>query len=509
MKPPAMVNTYHNKNYVTSQYNVDVRTPDDIVLISIDCLRYDAISYSNSNKWLSEHNALNYRNTPNLDELARENAFYENATSTSSYTPPSHTSMLTGLYPKDHGVKTFFNKLPSDITTLAELMKESGYKTKAWVENQALKKLDITRGFDQVICPYLDSDVDLFKFMDDIHDDEDPVFLFVHLFDVHKPYGYIGGGVERSDYNKDYLQFLEHNLPQRLELTELVDEARIESRQTIDNYADLTDSLKEYAHYWSIDYLIRDRLRGFEDINEFEYLIKLYLRGIERFDKGYFGDFINKVYSVVSNNNLIIITSDHGEAVCRWRDRHDFMNSYNVSEQAVRIPLIIDFPENEFDFDIKKQVNHVDIIPTFLDLGFNFENNAYSESLLDLETKPPNKRDIFHESYYYEDGYDFFGNEPNELEGGISEISIRSYPLKLTYSLADTHNPNVGLYNLDIDPYEDRNLIDDDPEETRLATMRSKLDSYLDDVDSFITFDENFDDNSDLKDHLRSLGYLN
>lgn len=67
-------------------------TPD-IILISIDSLRADRLGIYGHDRDTS----------PNLDRLAAESVVFENAFSTTSWTLPSHASMLTGLYPEVHG----------------------------------------------------------------------------------------------------------------------------------------------------------------------------------------------------------------------------------------------------------------------------------------------------------------------------------------------------------------------------------------------------------------------
>ena len=50
--------------------------------------------------------------TPHLDRLARQGVTYSNASSVSSWTLPTHATMLTGLYPAFHRVQEVTRKLP-------------------------------------------------------------------------------------------------------------------------------------------------------------------------------------------------------------------------------------------------------------------------------------------------------------------------------------------------------------------------------------------------------------
>ena len=66
----------------------------DIILISIESLRYDHVSYAGYKR----------ATTPTLDQLAAEGAIFTNAVSTTSWTLPAHASLFTGLYNSAHGV---------------------------------------------------------------------------------------------------------------------------------------------------------------------------------------------------------------------------------------------------------------------------------------------------------------------------------------------------------------------------------------------------------------------
>ncbi|HMD79824.1 MAG TPA: sulfatase-like hydrolase/transferase, partial [Anaerolineales bacterium] len=73
-----------------------MNTGVNVIFISIDSLRADHLrSYGYS------------RNTsPNIDQLAGEGVLFSNAFSTSSWTLPTHLSMITSLYSQSHGVLT-------------------------------------------------------------------------------------------------------------------------------------------------------------------------------------------------------------------------------------------------------------------------------------------------------------------------------------------------------------------------------------------------------------------
>lgn len=477
--------------------------PNAIVLVSIDDLRYDALGVSGEDSWLESYDALATRNTPTTDAFAEQATTFTQATSVSSYTPPSHASMFTGQYPKTHGVKTFFNTYTGDTPTLAETLQDAGYETRAWVENQALEALNVTRGFDTVVCPFEDEDVNLFEFVEDASDTEEPVFLLVHLFDVHKPYCYTPGGEERHQYNEGYLDRMAEILPSEYQPAELLADARDEARDTLDNYDGLSESLREYAHNWSLDYLLREHLEDDYGEDRYEYLVKLYLAGIERFDEGRFNDLLDTVKGELDEEYALFVTSDHGEARCQWRDREDFMNSFNVSEQALRVPLFVESDCLDLPGECNTPTSHVDLAPTIRELvDAPDSQDLPGEPLWELPDEPAD-RALYHESWFYEGGVDFFGNVSETGTGGLSEVAIRRYPYKLTIAEADSGNPEIALYDLSEDPFERENRYGDEP----AADLETQLREYLEGVDRTCTSDLEEDDDK-LEDRLRALGYL-
>src|SRR5512134_3132176 len=116
------------------------REGQNLLVITIDTLRADRVG------------AYGYREarTPHLDRLAAEGVLFEDATAQVPVTLPSHASLFTGLVPPTHGVRdnTYF-RLDSEARTLAEILKERGYQTAAFVSAFVLDgSFGLGQGFD-------------------------------------------------------------------------------------------------------------------------------------------------------------------------------------------------------------------------------------------------------------------------------------------------------------------------------------------------------------------------
>ena len=145
--------------------------------------------------------------TPNLDRLAAQSVVFEQAVSQVPTTLPSHSTMFTGLYPQDHGVRyNLVYKLDDSAETLAEILLRQGFKTAGFPSAAVLgRDYGLSQGFehwDQLEVD--DDDVRQLRMMaggtrragDGVDaaiewlkdQDGGRVFLWLHLYDPHTPY---------------------------------------------------------------------------------------------------------------------------------------------------------------------------------------------------------------------------------------------------------------------------------------------------------------------------------
>lgn len=143
--------------------------------------------------------------TPVLDELARHSVRFDDAVSPLPLTLPSHTSMFTGLDPPRHGVRNNTEyRLDPALTTLAEVLKDAGYQTAAFVAAFVLDaRYGLNQGFDRyddVVDTQVGSEHGALSERSarrvtnaalhwlGNHEEDTPFFLWVHYFDAHYPY---------------------------------------------------------------------------------------------------------------------------------------------------------------------------------------------------------------------------------------------------------------------------------------------------------------------------------
>jgi len=171
--------------------------PPNIVLIIIDTLRADHLSF---------YGGL-ATNTPTLSALAARSALFANAFAASSWTPPATASLHTGLLPFQHGVLSGFhvfreqqkgptasimiNAIPQEVQTLAELLKEQGYRTFAVTDNINICKAEgFHQGFDRFVNNDYKTAERVNQYVREWADDilsGGKFFLYLHYNDPHHP----------------------------------------------------------------------------------------------------------------------------------------------------------------------------------------------------------------------------------------------------------------------------------------------------------------------------------
>jgi arylsulfatase A-like enzyme/predicted Zn-dependent protease len=165
------------------------------ILITVDTLRADRIHCY----------GFAEIETPFMDLFARRGVKFDKCISQTPLTLPSHTTILTGTHPLFNGVRDNGGFLvPQELVTLAELFKDKGYQTAAFVAAYVVdSKWGLNQGFD-----YYFDNFDLSRFQrislgsvqrpaDEVMDEalswleerkDEKFFTWIHLYDPHTPY---------------------------------------------------------------------------------------------------------------------------------------------------------------------------------------------------------------------------------------------------------------------------------------------------------------------------------
>jgi tetratricopeptide (TPR) repeat protein len=139
--------------------------------------------------------------TPNMDALARTSARFTHAFTPVPITLPAHAALFTGSFPMATGMHDFGgNKLAASSVTLAQVLRDHGYSTGAFLGAAVLdSRFGLNQGFQIYFDHFAFSRLDdlLKRPGDQVVDNalvwlrtnpRRPFFLWVHLYDAHYPY---------------------------------------------------------------------------------------------------------------------------------------------------------------------------------------------------------------------------------------------------------------------------------------------------------------------------------
>ena len=163
-----------------------------LLIVTIDTLRADRVGAYGDRA----------ARTPAMDALAKRGVTFLNAFAPTPITLPSHASLMTGRYPPGHGARHNGMRLDLALPTLAERLSQAGFATAAFVAAFPLdRRFGLIKGFETYgdklprgpdgrqanERPGRDVVDEAISWLQRQRDGR--LFLWVHLFEPHAPYG--------------------------------------------------------------------------------------------------------------------------------------------------------------------------------------------------------------------------------------------------------------------------------------------------------------------------------
>jgi arylsulfatase len=335
--------------------------PPNVLLITVDTLRADHLgSYG-----------FEFDTSPNIDALATESAVFERAIAAAGKTTPSHASIMTSRYTREHSIGHGNGSSVLVMeTTLAERFRDAGYATAAFVSNILLtRRVGLAKGFDvfddELTTPDVNRPAVVERLAPDTTEralgwlrdrEERPFFLWVHYQDPHGPY-------TPPPPARD-----------RFQITPSPDEKELPLRSG--NAA--RGGIPAYQ-----------ALPGLRLASEYE---SRYAGEIFFADQS-IGELIASADADSRRDTIVLLTADHGESFGEYG--HYFKHTHTTTPDVARVPLILRAPglAPERRTEI---VSHVDVLPTLLDLaGLPIPSDASGISLATLLGKPTRRLERF------------------------------------------------------------------------------------------------------------------
>jgi len=407
-----------------------VRKKPNLLLLGIDSLRADHMS-------LYGYHRLT---TPHLDRLAAGGCVFENAFSPSIPTTPGYGSMFTGLdcFGTDVVALRHQGPLGEHVTTLAEVLGRNGYRTTCvgFSGNQASrgfqKYLDFSgwgsweegrshkaESLNEVAIPELRRLANKAK----------PFFLFLRHMDPHAPY-LPPRPFERIFYGGDEFDGRNHSLDPVL-------------------------AFKPFCDFFASWFP--------PGCTDKDYIIAQYDGAVAYMDSCIANILASLDSLGIADETLIVMISDHGET---HYDHECWFDHHGLYECTIRIPLAFINPAKApAGRRFRDYVQMKDVTPTILRmLGVRTEIRFDGRSLLPLIQGRPRRQEP-----------EFYLTEATWMR----KHGWRTPEWKLIQALEpDFHfKPEIELYNLVVDPGENHNLAEEEPEIVKalLARMNAHI----------------------------------
>ncbi len=453
-------------------------TPKNVVFILSDDHRYDFMGFTGKVPWLE---------TPNLDRLAAEGAYFPNAYVTTALCSPSRASILTGLYSHTHTVVDNAAPDPGNLTFFPQYMQTAGYQTgffgKWHMGNHSdepqpgFDHWESFRGQGVYYGPTLNINGERIEYDEqtyitdlltehaidwlDSRDESKPFFLYLSHKAVHSQFE----PAERhmGDYESEEIVYPPSFNTPNYEIASLPSkDENDEPSRGRDYYGDerLPDWVKAQRESWhGVDYMYHGRI-NFED---FFHRYTETLMGID--------DSVGSVLQFLDDNGLaedtlVIYMGDNGFSF----GEHGLIDKRHFYEESAKVPLLVRWPTQlQGGEAIDKLVQNIDIAPTILEAaGLQTPNHMQGQSFTPLfdRTEVPWRDRIFYEYYWEMD----FPQTPT-----MFGVRTDRYKYIRYHGIWDTNE----FYDLETDPNETNNLIDATEHQERIAAMAAEVYDWL------------------------------
>ncbi|MCR8635828.1 sulfatase [Paenibacillus radicis (ex Xue et al. 2023)] len=342
--------------------------------------------------------------TPNLDRIGKEGAVLKSCFCTNAICSPSRASIITGLYPHKHGVKTLSDALDPELDTYPKRMQAGGYQTALvgkWHLHgvpQGFDYYEILPGQGEYFSPYfLDQTTDweaVERFMDQ-QEDWSKVKNYGHFGQKHE--GYVTdlitdkcvSWLEQRDQGKPFMLMCHHKAPHddfeyHPRYERLFDDVEIPEPESLwEDKGHRSAGSREYGTTVSeknprrnaVTTMSRSgyptgplNLEGLDAVGRtkaaYQKYLKDYLRVVKGIDDnvGRLLDYLDK--EGLAENTIVIYTSDQG----MFLGEHDYIDKRWIFEESLQMPMLIKYPQEIKPGSIVEDiVTNVDFAPTLLD----------------------------------------------------------------------------------------------------------------------------------------------
>jgi N-acetylglucosamine-6-sulfatase len=465
-------------------------TPKNVIFILTDDHRFDFMGFTGKVPWLE---------TPNMDRLAREGAYFPNTFVTTSLCSPSRASILTGQFSHTHTVVDNSAPAPESLVYFPEYLQKAGYETSFFGKWHMGSSDDNPRpGFDHwesfrgqgvYYNPTLNIDGEQIRYGDSAYitdlltehaltwledrDKEKPFFMYLSHKAVHAEFAPARRHLAKYENEEILLPpsfytsaqpvkgksnpFGPDEYPSTVEREAVTmagyPEGFLENRRTnagafvepatnedyygVDRMPDWQKMQRESWH--GVDYMYHGSM-------DFATFYKRYCETLLAVDEsvGVLLDYLDR--EGLAESTVVIYMGDNGFSF----GEHGLIDKRQFYEESAKVPFLVRYPGIlEGNQVIDKMVQNIDVAPTILELaGVKEPPQMQGHSIVPiLKGEDIQWRDRIFYEYYWENS---FPQTPT-----MHGVRTERYKLIRYHGIWDTNE----FYDLQEDPYEMHNLI--------------------------------------------------
>ena len=419
-----------------------------------------------------------------LESWAKDARVFDDALSVAGYTLPSHASMFTGLLPSEHCTHHKHPWLGDSFTTVAELLRDAGYRTFLFSANPHVAPPpggNLAQGFERSEHPWSpkwapqakrivlsklppeDRSSELRQRLEASRggragsswalkasgeiaqqatlewlaasDKERPWFVFLNYMEAHRP-----------------------TTPARRIRERLLSPEDVEKSYAVD---------RSWLPMWEYTFGLRD----YSDA-EIELTRATYDATLIELDELLRGLLAELEQAGELNNTVVIVTSDHGEHL---GEAHMLDHQYSLHQVLLHVPLVVHYPRRVETGREARPVSTLDLFPTVLELaGVPPPAGLRTQAVSLLAPQPQRRR---------------FAESGSSSDVGVAQVK-RAHPefdptpflrslralvadaRKFTWASDGRH----ALHDLATDPLETRDLLPAQPD--LAARLAAELDGF-------------------------------
>jgi arylsulfatase A-like enzyme len=419
----------------------------NIIFLLTDDQRWDALGFA-GNEVIQ---------TPQMDRLAQEGVYFQNAYVTTSICAVSRASILSGQYARRHGIQDFATSFSAEAfaKTYPALLRQLGYYTgfigKYGVGREMpADQFDEWYGFPGQGTYHHEDDKGNYQHLTSLIGDQ--AEAFIQQADKQKPF------CLSISFKAPHVEGLNDFIPDP-NLNELYAEDVIPVPVTagdeyFEAFPDFFKAGNEGRSRWQV---------RFSTSELYQENVKKYYRLVSGVDKVVGRIREQLAASGLDQNTVIIFTSDNGF----YLGEHGLAGKWYGHEESIRVPMILYDPRlpEEQKRQVRKEIAlNIDVAPTILSLaGQQAPETMQGMDLTRLIDKPASdwRQDFFYEHLYSHDG------KIPQTEGVVGE--------RYKYLRYLEPNPDYEvLYDDQEDPDEIENLADDPAYQDVLKKMRDR-----------------------------------